>query len=100
MSRFMSGSPSVERTFSLPSNSIPPGSFLLPSYPLTPVTGSLLAPTLPRRNHTESSLSASNTWPNKREISPRLRRDVTGQNMFSAALLFFDCVVFMNPDDC
>ncbi|XP_056623493.1 TOG array regulator of axonemal microtubules protein 1 isoform X1 [Triplophysa dalaica] len=78
MSRFMSGSPSVERTFSLPSNSIPPGSFLLPSYPLTPVTGSLLAPTLPRRNHTESSLSASNTWPNKREISPRLRRDVTG----------------------
>lgn len=78
-SGFLSSSLSMERTFSLPSNSTPPGSFLLPSYPLTPLTGSLLTPTFPRRNPADSSLSTSNTWPNKRDISPRVRRDVTGE---------------------
>ncbi|XP_052009426.1 TOG array regulator of axonemal microtubules protein 1 isoform X3 [Xyrauchen texanus] len=77
-SRLLSCNPSVERTFSLPSNATPPGCFLLPSYPLTPLTGSLLTTTLPRRNHMDSSLSMSNTWPNKRDISPHRKRDVTG----------------------
>ncbi|XP_050988950.1 TOG array regulator of axonemal microtubules protein 1 isoform X3 [Labeo rohita] len=76
-SRFLSGS--VERTFSLPTNSTPPGSFLLPSYPLTTLTGSLLTPTLPRRNHADPSLSMSNTWPNKRDASPHRRSDITGE---------------------
>ncbi|XP_043088356.1 TOG array regulator of axonemal microtubules protein 1 isoform X2 [Puntigrus tetrazona] len=76
-SRFLSGS--VERTFSLPTNSTPPGSFLLPSYPLTALTGSLLTPTLPRRQHADPSLSMSNTWPNKRDASPHLRSDGSGE---------------------
>ncbi|XP_052385877.1 TOG array regulator of axonemal microtubules protein 1 isoform X2 [Carassius gibelio] len=56
-----------------------PGSFLLPSYPLTSLTGSVLTPTLPRRNHADPTLSMSNTWPNKREISPHRRSDITGE---------------------
>ncbi|XP_026121555.1 TOG array regulator of axonemal microtubules protein 1-like isoform X2 [Carassius auratus] len=56
-----------------------PGSFLLPSYPLTSLTGSVLTPTLPRRNHADPSLSMSNTWPNKRDISPHRRSDITGE---------------------
>uniref|UniRef100_A0A096MBZ0 TOG array regulator of axonemal microtubules 1 n=1 Tax=Poecilia formosa TaxID=48698 RepID=A0A096MBZ0_POEFO len=62
--------PSVERTFSLPSNASAPGSFLLPSYPLATCTGGVLTPTL-SRHHADSSLSMSNTWPNKRETSPQ-----------------------------
>uniref|UniRef100_A0A3B3VIL3 TOG array regulator of axonemal microtubules 1 n=1 Tax=Poecilia latipinna TaxID=48699 RepID=A0A3B3VIL3_9TELE len=62
--------PSVERTFSLPSNASAPGSFLLPSYPLATCTGGMLTPTL-SRHHADSSLSMSNTWPNKRETSPQ-----------------------------
>ncbi|XP_076834570.1 TOG array regulator of axonemal microtubules protein 1 isoform X2 [Brachyhypopomus gauderio] len=83
-SRLLSGNPSVERTFSLPSNATPPGSFLLPSYPLATLPGVQLTPTLPRRRHADSSLSMSNTWPNKRDTSPRRRdpgpwRDSTGE---------------------
>ncbi|XP_043999603.1 TOG array regulator of axonemal microtubules protein 1 isoform X1 [Gambusia affinis] len=68
--RVLSRNPSVERTFSLPSNASAPGSFLLPSYPLATCTGGMLTPTL-ARHHAESSLSMSNTWPNKRETSPQ-----------------------------
>ncbi|KAG7466446.1 hypothetical protein MATL_G00164840 [Megalops atlanticus] len=64
---------SVERTLSLPSNTTPPGNFLLPSYPLAKLPSSPLTPRLSHR-HTESTLSLSSTWPNKRESSPR-RRD-------------------------
>ncbi|CAL8272182.1 unnamed protein product [Merluccius merluccius] len=62
------GNPGVERTFSLPTNPNTPGSFLLPSYPLAALPGGLLTPTLSRRR-VDSSLSMSNTWPNKREGS-------------------------------
>ncbi|KAM9341259.1 TOG array regulator of axonemal microtubules protein 1 [Symphorus nematophorus] len=65
----LSRNPSVERTFSLPSNPTTSGSFLLPSYPLATLPGGMLTPTLSRR-HADSSLSMSNTWPNKRENSP------------------------------
>ncbi|XP_067223821.1 TOG array regulator of axonemal microtubules protein 1 isoform X1 [Chanodichthys erythropterus] len=75
--RFLSGS--VERTFSLPSNSTPPGSFLLPSYPLTALAGSLLTPAVPHRNHAEPSLSMSSTWPNRRDVSPHRRSDIAGE---------------------
>lgn len=68
----LSRNPSVERTFSLPSNSTTSGSFLLPSYPLAALPGGKLTPTLPRR-HADSSLSMSNTWPNKRENNPHQR---------------------------
>ncbi|XP_035377930.1 TOG array regulator of axonemal microtubules protein 1-like isoform X3 [Electrophorus electricus] len=71
--RLLSGNPSVERTFSVPSNPPPPGSFLLPSYPLATLPGVQLTPTLPRRCHANSSLSMSNTWPNKRDTIPRHR---------------------------
>ncbi|XP_041828008.1 TOG array regulator of axonemal microtubules protein 1 isoform X2 [Melanotaenia boesemani] len=64
--RILSRNPSVERTFSLPSNPATPGSFLLPSYPLATQPVSMFTPTLSRR-HADSSLSMSNTWPNKRE---------------------------------
>lgn len=72
----------MERTFSLPSNPTTSGSFLLPSYPLATLPGGMLTPTLSRR-HADSSLSMSNTWPNKRENSPHQRdtspwRDTTG----------------------
>ncbi|XP_034381350.1 TOG array regulator of axonemal microtubules protein 1 isoform X2 [Cyclopterus lumpus] len=70
--RVLSRNPSVERTFSLPSNPTPSGSFLLPSYPLASLTGGMLTPTLSRR-HLDSSLSMSNTWPNKRETTPHQR---------------------------
>ncbi|KAG8013610.1 TOG array regulator of axonemal microtubules protein 1 [Nibea albiflora] len=73
--RMLSRNPSVERTFSLPSNPTTSGSFLLPSYPLAMRPGSVLTPTLSRR-HVDSSLSMSNTWPNKRENSPH--EQVTG----------------------
>ncbi|KAM3594869.1 uncharacterized protein V6R79_015186 [Siganus canaliculatus] len=66
--RALSRNPSVERTFSLPSNPTTAGSFLLPSYPLATLPGGMLTPTLSRR-HADSSLSMSNTWPNKRENS-------------------------------
>ncbi|ROL51298.1 TOG array regulator of axonemal microtubules protein 1 [Anabarilius grahami] len=75
--RFLSGS--VERTFSLPSNSTPPGSFLLPSYPLTALAGSLLTPTVPHRNHAKPSLTMSSTWPNRRDVSPHRRSDIAGE---------------------
>ncbi|KAF7654329.1 hypothetical protein LDENG_00071020 [Lucifuga dentata] len=85
-SRF-SRNPSVERTFSLPSNPTTPSSFLLPSYPLATLPGSVLTPTLSRRQ-VDSSLSLSNTWPNKRESSPLQRdlspwRDKAGDNISS-----------------
>ncbi|TNN87143.1 Protein FAM179B [Liparis tanakae] len=70
--RILSRNPSVERTFSLPLNPTPSGSFLLPSYPLASLPGGMLTPTLSRR-HLDSSLSMSNTWPNKREPSPHQR---------------------------
>lgn len=73
--RALSRNPSVERTFSLPSNPTASGSFLLPSYPLATLPGGILTPTLSRR-HADSSLSMSNTWPNKRENSPH-RRDTS-----------------------
>ncbi|XP_075963729.1 TOG array regulator of axonemal microtubules protein 1 isoform X1 [Anarhichas minor] len=80
--RILSRNPSVERTFSLPSNPSTSGSFLLPSYPLASLPGGMLTPTLSRR-HADSSLSMSNTWPNKRENTPHQRdtspwRDTTG----------------------
>ncbi|KAM8913831.1 TOG array regulator of axonemal microtubules protein 1 isoform 2-T3 [Spinachia spinachia] len=70
--RLLSSNASVERTFSLPSNHTTPGSFLLPSYPLASLQGGLLTPT-PSRRHADSSLSMSNTWPNKRENTPHQR---------------------------
>ncbi|XP_041809648.1 TOG array regulator of axonemal microtubules protein 1 isoform X2 [Chelmon rostratus] len=73
--RALSRNPSVERTFSLPSNPTASGSFLLPSYPLATLPGGILTPTLSHR-HADSSLSMSNTWPNKRENSPH-RRDTS-----------------------
>uniref|UniRef100_A0A9J8CPX8 TOG domain-containing protein n=1 Tax=Cyprinus carpio carpio TaxID=630221 RepID=A0A9J8CPX8_CYPCA len=76
-SRFLSGG--AERTFSFPTNSTPPGSFLLPSYPLTALTGSLLTPTLPHRHHADPSLSMSSTWHNKPDISPHRRSDGSGE---------------------
>ncbi|AWP16681.1 putative protein FAM179B-like [Scophthalmus maximus] len=66
--RTLQRNPSVERTFSLPSNPTTPGSFLLPSYPLPTLPGGMLTPTMSRR-HGDPSLSMSNTWPNKRESS-------------------------------
>ncbi|XP_071377812.1 TOG array regulator of axonemal microtubules protein 1 [Centroberyx affinis] len=83
--RILSGNPSVERTFSLPANPTTPGSFLLPSYPLAALPAGLLTPTLSRRR-ADSSLSMSNTWPNKRESSPHQRdpspwRDTAGKGM-------------------
>ncbi|XP_055087057.1 TOG array regulator of axonemal microtubules protein 1 [Periophthalmus magnuspinnatus] len=68
----LSRNPSVERTFSLPAKSSSTGSFLLPSYPLASLPGSVPTPTFPRR-HVDSSLSMSNTWPNKRDTSPHQR---------------------------
>ncbi|KAK5606502.1 hypothetical protein CRENBAI_019847 [Crenichthys baileyi] len=68
--RMLLRNPSVERTFSLPSNASTASSFLLPSYPLATCTGGMLTPTLARR-HADSSLSMSNTWPNKQENSPQ-----------------------------
>ncbi|KAJ7989045.1 hypothetical protein DPEC_G00315470 [Dallia pectoralis] len=65
--------PGVERTFFLPSNPSVQGGFLLPSYPLAALPGGMLTPILTRRR-TDSSLSMSNTWPNKRDSSPS-RRD-------------------------
>ncbi|XP_072314341.1 TOG array regulator of axonemal microtubules protein 1 [Eucyclogobius newberryi] len=78
----LSRNPSVERTFSLPTKSSSTGSFLLPSYPLASLPGSVPTPTLSRR-HIDSSLSMSNTWPNKRDNSPHqrdpsTRRDLSG----------------------
>ncbi|KAL7379612.1 hypothetical protein ABVT39_002392 [Epinephelus coioides] len=78
----LSRNPSVERTFSLPSNPTTSGSFLLPSYPLATLPGGVLTPTLSRRR-ADSSLSMSNTWPNKRENTPHQRdtspwRDTAG----------------------
>ncbi|KAM9777582.1 TOG array regulator of axonemal microtubules protein 1 [Neosynchiropus ocellatus] len=70
--RLLSKNPSVERTFSLPSNSTTSSSFLLPSYPLAALPGGTFTPTLSRR-HADSSLSMSNTWPNKRDSSPNQR---------------------------
>ncbi|XP_028994743.1 TOG array regulator of axonemal microtubules protein 1 isoform X2 [Betta splendens] len=70
--RMLSRNPSVERTFSLPSNHSTSGSFLLPSYPLATLPGGVLTPKLSRRNG-DPSLSMSNTWPNKKENSPRQR---------------------------
>ncbi|XP_059209831.1 TOG array regulator of axonemal microtubules protein 1 isoform X2 [Centropristis striata] len=80
--RLLSRNPSVERTFSLPSNPTTSGSFLLPSYPLATLPGGMLTPTMSRRR-ADSSLSMSNTWPNKRENTPHQRdpspwRDTTG----------------------
>ncbi|XP_062326358.1 TOG array regulator of axonemal microtubules protein 1 isoform X1 [Osmerus eperlanus] len=69
--RLLSGNPSVERTFSLPSNPPAQGSFLLPCYPLAYLTAGGPSPTPPRR--VESSVSMSNTWPNKRDSSPLCR---------------------------
>ncbi|KAK7905011.1 hypothetical protein WMY93_017618 [Mugilogobius chulae] len=64
----LSRNPSVERTFSLPAKSSSTGSFLLPSYPLASLPGSIPTPTLCRR-HVDSSLSMSNTWPTKETIA-------------------------------
>lgn len=70
--RVLPRNPSVERTFSLPSNHTTPGSFLLPSYPLATLPGGMLTPTLSCR-HADSSLSMSNTWPNKKDNTPHQR---------------------------
>ncbi|TRY83570.1 hypothetical protein DNTS_016277 [Danionella cerebrum] len=57
----------VDRTISLPSSSMPLGSILLPSFPLS---GSLLTPAVPRRKNADANLlSMSNTWPNKHETN-------------------------------
>ncbi|XP_077077853.1 TOG array regulator of axonemal microtubules protein 1 isoform X2 [Siphateles boraxobius] len=53
----------------------PPGSFLLPSYPLTAVTGALLSPSAAPRTHPAPTpaptptpaLSMSSTWPSRRD---------------------------------
>ncbi|XP_034531485.1 TOG array regulator of axonemal microtubules protein 1 isoform X1 [Notolabrus celidotus] len=82
--RTLSRNPSVERTFSLPSNPTTSGSFLLPSYPLAALPGGMLTPTLSRRR-TDSSLSMSNTWPNKRESSPHQRDTSPWRDTASAA---------------
>ncbi|KAI4902186.1 hypothetical protein NFI96_029553 [Prochilodus magdalenae] len=71
--RLQSGYSIVERTLSLPSNPTLNGSFLLPSYPLATLPGVQVTSTLPRRCQADSSLSMSNTWPNKQEISPHHR---------------------------
>uniref|UniRef100_A0A8C8CB81 TOG domain-containing protein n=1 Tax=Oncorhynchus tshawytscha TaxID=74940 RepID=A0A8C8CB81_ONCTS len=89
--RLLPGTPGVERTFSLPSAQ---GTFLLPSYPLATLPGGLPTPTLSRR-HAESSLSMSNTWPNKRESSPdRLDpsswKDVSSMGLVSTAYYWVD----------
>ncbi|KAK9533507.1 hypothetical protein VZT92_008619 [Zoarces viviparus] len=68
--RILSRNPSVDRTLSLLSDHSISGSFLLPSYPLS-------------CRHADSSLSMSNTWPNKRENTPHQGdtspwRDTTG----------------------
>ncbi|KAM9432866.1 TOG array regulator of axonemal microtubules protein 1-like isoform 2-T2 [Salvelinus alpinus] len=68
--RLLSGTSGFEHTLSNPSAQ---GTFLLPSYPLATLPGGLLTPTLSHRC-ADSSLSMSNTWPNKRESSPQ-RRD-------------------------
>ncbi|XP_037342857.2 TOG array regulator of axonemal microtubules protein 1 isoform X2 [Pungitius pungitius] len=70
--RLLSSNSNVERTFSLPSNHTASGSFLLPSYPLASLQGGIVTPSLSRR-HADSSLSMSNTWPNKRESTPHQR---------------------------
>ncbi|XP_026156874.1 TOG array regulator of axonemal microtubules protein 1 [Mastacembelus armatus] len=75
--------PSVERTFSLPSNPNTCGSFLLPSYPLAALPGGMLTPTVSRR-HAETSLSMSNTWPNKRENTPHQRNTTTKGDILSS----------------
>ncbi|KAK2891645.1 TOG array regulator of axonemal microtubules protein 1 isoform X1 [Channa argus] len=81
--------PSVERTFSLPSNPNTSGSFLLPSYPLATIPGGMLTPTL-SHHHADSSVSMSNTWPNKRDhipqpqdSSPRRDKASKGDNLSS-----------------
>lgn len=68
--RLLSRNPSVERTFSLPSNASAPGTFLLPSYPLATRAGGMPTPTV-SRHRVDSSLSMSNTWPNKRDNGPQ-----------------------------
>uniref|UniRef100_A0AAV2JIG7 TOG domain-containing protein n=1 Tax=Knipowitschia caucasica TaxID=637954 RepID=A0AAV2JIG7_KNICA len=78
----LSRNPSVERTFSLPAKSSSTGSFLLPSYPLASLPGSVPTPTLARRQ-VNSPVSMSNTWPDKRDSSPHQRdaspwRDLSG----------------------
>uniref|UniRef100_A0A8C7FTW3 TOG domain-containing protein n=1 Tax=Oncorhynchus kisutch TaxID=8019 RepID=A0A8C7FTW3_ONCKI len=89
--RLLPGTPGVERTFSLP---LAQGTFLLPSYPLATLPGGLPTPTLSRR-HAESSLSMSNTWPNKRESSPhRLDpsswKDISSMGLVSTAYYWVD----------
>ncbi|XP_072545971.1 TOG array regulator of axonemal microtubules protein 1 isoform X2 [Salminus brasiliensis] len=70
----------VGRTFSLPSNSPLSGSSLLPSCPLATPPVVQLTSTLPRRCHDKSSLTMSNTWPNKQEIrDPSPWKDNTGE---------------------
>lgn len=64
----LSRNSSVERVFSLPTKSSSTGSFLLPSYPLASLPGSIATPTLYRRH--VDSLSMSNTWPNKQDNNP------------------------------
>uniref|UniRef100_UPI0037E90F07 TOG array regulator of axonemal microtubules protein 1 isoform X3 n=1 Tax=Semicossyphus pulcher TaxID=241346 RepID=UPI0037E90F07 len=82
--RMLSRNPSVERTFSLPSNPTTSSSFLLPSYPLATLPGGMLTPTLSRRC-ADSSLSMSNTWPNKRENSPHQQDTSPWRDTTSAA---------------
>ncbi|XP_077586968.1 TOG array regulator of axonemal microtubules protein 1 [Stigmatopora nigra] len=79
---FLSRNPSVERTLSLPANAnattTSSSLFLLPSYPLASLPGGTATPTLPRR-HADSPLSMSNTWPNKRDASPRRDTNLIGK---------------------
>ncbi|XP_030574287.1 TOG array regulator of axonemal microtubules protein 1 [Archocentrus centrarchus] len=82
--RLLSRNPSVERTFSLPSNSTTSSSFLLPSYPLATLPGGMLPPTLSHR-HADSSLSMSNTWPNKKDNSPHQRESSPWRETASTA---------------
>ncbi|XP_005742864.1 protein FAM179B [Pundamilia nyererei] len=82
--RLLSRNPSVERTFSLPSNPTTSSSFLLPSYPLATLPGGMLTPT-PSRRHADSSLSMSNTWPNKKDNSPQQRETSPWRETANAA---------------
>uniref|UniRef100_A0A3Q0SGZ9 TOG array regulator of axonemal microtubules 1 n=1 Tax=Amphilophus citrinellus TaxID=61819 RepID=A0A3Q0SGZ9_AMPCI len=88
----------VERTFSLPSNSTTSSSFLLPSYPLATLPGGMLPPTLSHR-HADSSLSMSNTWPNKKDNSPHQRESSPWRETASTAkacISFVICLQMLN----
>jgi len=81
------GNPGVERSLSLLANPNAPGSFLLPSYPLAALPGGLRTPT-PSRRRADSSVSLSNTWPNKEGLDPGPWRDAAGKGKGKSGPLF------------